>query len=134
MKIRETMIGDVAILSVSGQITSGPDVAPLKVQIQSLVKVGVTEVVVDLAEMEWIGSAMIGVLVSGFVTTRAVGGELRLVGGNKKIAEVLRVTKLNTVFHTGGKTEEAVKNAMSLSVTKPGPFDRHSDRVLKVAV
>jgi hypothetical protein len=31
------------------------------------------------------------------------------VGGNKKIAEVLRVTKLNTVFHTGGKTEEAVE-------------------------
>ena len=39
MKIRETMIGNVAVLSMSGQIVSGPDVTPLKSQIQGLVKV-----------------------------------------------------------------------------------------------
>lgn len=132
MKIRETMVGNVAMLSVSGTIISGPDVAPLKSQIQSLVKDGTTQVVIDLSELEWIGSAMIGILVNGLVVTRAAGGELKLVGGNKKVADVLRVTNLNTVFHTGKQSEEVVKNATSLSLTDFRSIDR--DQVLEVAV
>ena len=98
MTIKETTIETIATLNVSGRIASGPDVAPLKFRIQELAKKDINQVVVDVSEVSWIGSAMLGVLANGLVTTRAAGGDLRLTGVNKQIASALRVTKLDTVF------------------------------------
>ena len=85
MKINEDIRGDVAVLSVSGALMSGPEVTRFHDHVKMLLKDGITNLVVDFSKVKWFGSAMLGVLAASLASLRAEGGDLRLTGITKKI-------------------------------------------------
>lgn len=108
MKISEKMRGSVAVLTLSGELMSGPEVAPFQDHIKKLASDGVKSVVVDFSKVRWFGSAMLGVLTAGLTTLRGEGGDLRLTGVTKKIESILMVTQLANIFKTLDSVDAAV--------------------------
>jgi anti-sigma B factor antagonist len=101
MQLEQRMAGNVAIISVDGDITlnKGGDVL-LKDKVQSLIQQGTKNIVIDLSRVAYVDSAGLGQLVQAYATTKNKGGALKLVNVTKKLKDLLVVTKLLTVFDT----------------------------------
>lgn len=115
MTIKEKIRGDVAVLTLSGTLMSGPEVGPFHDHIKKLVADGVCKVVVDFSKVKWFGSSMLGVMTASLTTTRSAGGDVRLTGVTKKIESILMVTQLASVF----KIVETVDRAVASYQTQP---------------
>ena len=115
MKIKEEIRGDVAVLTVSGTLMSGPEVGPFHDHIKKLVADGLSQVVVDFSKVKWFGSSMLGVMTASLSTTRNAGGDLLLTGVTKKIESILIVTQLASIF----KIVETVDRAVASYKTQP---------------
>lgn len=101
MQLVEQIVGNVAIVRVTGDITlnKGGDVL-LKDKVQSLIQQGHKNLLVDLSGVSYVDSAGLGELVQAYATTKNRGGALKLVNVTKRLRDLLVVTKLLTVFDT----------------------------------
>jgi anti-sigma B factor antagonist len=101
MQVEQRIAGNVAIITVKGDITlnKGGDVL-LKDKVQSLIQQGQKNIVVDLGGVSYVDSAGLGQLVQAYATTKNKGGALKLLNVTKRLRDLLVVTKLLTVFDT----------------------------------
>jgi anti-anti-sigma factor len=83
-------LGNETILRCVGRIVRGQETAILCATVEEYER----DLVVDLAGVDAIDAAGIGLLVS----LQAAGIYLKLVNPNKQVREVLRVTQLESVF------------------------------------
>ena len=109
MQLEERVVGHVAVVKVSGDITlnKGGDVL-LKDKVQSLIQQGHSHILLDLGEVSYVDSAGLGELVQAYATTKNRGGALKLLGVTKRLKDLLVVTKLLTVFDTFDTEAEAL--------------------------
>lgn len=109
MQMQERMVGDVAVVTVSGDITlnKGGDVL-LKDKVQSLLHQGHRKLILDLSGVSYVDSAGLGELVQAYVTTKNRDGALKLQGVTKRLRDLLVVTKLLTVFDSYDTEAEAL--------------------------
>ena len=101
MELEQRIVGDVAIVKVTGDITlnKGGDVL-LKDKVQSLLQQDYKHLLVDLSGVSYVDSAGLGELVQAYATSKNRGGTLKLLGVTKRLRDLLVVTKLLTVFET----------------------------------
>ena len=99
MELEERIVGDVAIVTVTGDMTAnkGGD-ALLNDKVQSLLQQDRKHLLVDLSGVSYVDSAGLGELVQAYVTTTNRGGALKLLHVTKRLRDLLVVTKLLTVF------------------------------------
>lgn len=111
MQLEQRMAGNVAIISIDGDITlnKGGDVL-LKDKVQSLIQQGTKNIVIDLSRVAYVDSAGLGQLVQAYATTKNKGGALKLVNVTKKLKDLLVVTKLLTVFDTFDDEKSALSS------------------------
>ncbi len=83
-------LGDVAILHCHGRIVRGQETAILCATVQQHGR----DVILDLRKVDAIDAAGVGALVS----LQAAGIYLRLMAPSEQVREVLRLTKLESVF------------------------------------
>lgn len=109
MHLEERMVGDVAVITVTGEITlnKGGDVA-LRDKVRSLLQQGYTKLIVDLGNVSFVDSAGLGELVQAYATTKNKNGVLKLARTTKRLKDLLTVTKLVTVFDSYDSEAEAV--------------------------
>lgn len=109
MQLEQRIVGNVAIVKVTGDITlnKGGDVL-LKDKVQSLIQQGHKNVLIDLGGVSYMDSAGLGELVQAYVTVKNRGGALKLVNATKRLRDLLVVTKLLTVFDTFDSEASAV--------------------------
>ena len=67
-------------------------------------------ILLNLASVGYIDSSGIGELVSGFTTVTNHGGQLKLLGLNKRVKDLLQITKLYTVFDVKDDEAGAIKS------------------------
>jgi len=91
-------IGDVVVLDVAGRITLGEGNVMLREIVRGLTDEGHKKVVLNLSEVNYIDSSGIGELVKTHTTVRNKGGQLRLVNLNKRVSDLLQMTRLSAVF------------------------------------
>jgi anti-sigma B factor antagonist len=109
MQVEQRVAGNVAIITVTGDITlnKGGDVL-LKDKVQSLIQQGHKNVLIDLGAVSYVDSAGLGELVQAYATTKNKGGALKLVNVTKRLKDLLVVTKLLTVFDTYDNEADAL--------------------------
>ena len=105
MKISTRQVDGVTILDLSGRITLGEGSVQLRDAVRELLSKGQKNILLNLADVNYIDSSGIGELVSAFTTVRNQGGELKLLKLTKKVHDLLQITKLYTVFDV--KDDEA---------------------------
>jgi len=108
MDIQERNLGEVVILELSGKIIGGPDATNLNDKLHDLVEKGTKKVVADLAQVNWMNSSGLGILISALTTTRNAGGELKIAAATEKIQKLLTITKLTNVFTLYTTVDEAI--------------------------
>ncbi len=105
MKITTRQVDGVTILDLSGRITLGEGSVLLRDAVRDLLAKGSKQILLNLADVNYIDSSGIGELVSAYTTARNQGGELKLLNLTKKVHDLLQITKLYTVFDV--KDDEA---------------------------
>jgi len=103
-------IGAATVVDISGRITLGEGSAALRAIVRQLLDHGRKQIVLNLADVNYIDSSGIGELVSSFTTVKKEGGELKLLNLTKKIHDLLLITKLFTVFDIHTDEQKAVSS------------------------
>ena len=110
MEIKERKAGDVTILDVKGKLSLAEGDLVLKDKIHSLVQSGNLKVLLNLADVSYIDSSALGVMVSGYTTMKRAGGKLSLLHLTKRSHELMVITKLVDVFDFFDSEKEAVES------------------------
>ena len=98
VKLNTRQVGDVSVVDVAGRITLGEGSSAFRDLIREMVCKGQKHILLNLGEVSYIDSSGIGELVSGFTTVTNSGGQLKLLNLNKRVKDLLQITKLYTVF------------------------------------
>src|SRR5579864_6078319 len=98
-------IDDVTILDLKGRLSLGEALAfgpgsdlVLTDAIRRLAEEGHKKVILNLAGVKYVDSSGVGQLVGALTTARGKGVALKLINPVKQVGDLLRMTKLYTVF------------------------------------
>lgn len=108
MKVSVRQRGGVTILDLKGKITIGVGDVALRDAVQQALQGGANNVLINLADVSTIDSSGVGELVAAYTTATNRGAKLKLVHMPPKVADILHITQLITVFETFETEEEAV--------------------------
>ncbi|MCK4892320.1 MAG: STAS domain-containing protein [Calditrichia bacterium] len=108
MKIKEKIEGDVAVLTISGNMMGGPETMALHEKVKSLGADEIKRVVIDLKGVKWMNSSGLGVLMACMSTLNNTGGKLKLASVTEKVKSLLVITQLMRIFDTFESAERAV--------------------------
>jgi anti-sigma B factor antagonist len=103
-------VGDVSVVDVAGRITLGEGSSALRDLMREMVGKGQKKILLNLGEVSYIDSSGIGELVSGFTTVTNSGGHLKLLNLNKRVKDLLQITKLYTVFEVHEDEASAIRS------------------------
>jgi anti-sigma B factor antagonist len=115
LNILNKQIGDVSVVALKGRIVLGEGSSSLRERIKSLVGDGRQKIVLNMANVTYIDSAGLGVLVAAHISAKKQGAALFLSDLGNKFHEVLQMTRLLTVFNVYATEAEAIS---SFDVTK----------------
>jgi len=101
-------VGDVTVIDMDGRITLGEGSALLRDLVRENVARGRKKIVMNLAGINYIDSTGLGELVAGYRLVKSEGGEIKLLNLNKKVTDLLQITKLYTVFDIHNQEAQAV--------------------------
>jgi anti-sigma B factor antagonist len=99
----------VTVIDISGSITHAEG-SELNEMVQDQVRKGRKRIILNLRDVEYLDSSGIGQLVSGYVTAKKNGGELKILHLNKKVQILLSVTSLYKIFEEFSDEQSAVQS------------------------
>ena len=99
MEISEHLEQDIYVVSLKGKLKGCPEADDLYDTFKKIRESGVNRVIINLKELEWMGSMGLGALIGCLTTMRNVDGDMRLANPNKKIANLFHITRLDSVFN-----------------------------------
>jgi anti-sigma B factor antagonist len=111
---------DVTVLHLHGQLVFDGGDAVFRDAVNDLIARERLKIVVDLADVTYIDSAGIGVLIARFLEVRRRGGDMRLANLTVRSHRVMTITHLLSVFESFDTVERAVQSFQS-SVGKSLP-------------
>lgn len=102
------MRGDVAIVSIKGDVTPGKIEGVLSSRMMALMDKGHKKLVLNLEGLPSVDSIGLGEIVRSYTSVMRKGGKLKLAAVPKKIMDLLRVTRLVMAFELATTVDEAV--------------------------
>ncbi len=103
-------VDNVAIVDLSGRLTMGEAAGMLRETIKEMIAEDQKHIVLNLGEVTYVDSSGLGELVGAFATVSNRGGRLKLLNLQKRIQELMQVTKLLTVFDVYDDEGKAVRS------------------------
>src|SRR5215831_14311738 len=100
----------ITILDLKGRITVGPEASALRDKVSAIAAGGGSSLVLEMTGVDYIDSTGLGALVMCATSLRKNGGNVKLVGVNRRNIELLVMTKLATVFEIFADEQDAVNS------------------------
>jgi anti-sigma B factor antagonist len=100
----------IILLDLKGRITVGKEATAFREAISGLSAAGSKNLVLNLADVDYIDSTGLGALVIVATTLRKNGGNVKLLNLNRRNIELLVMTKLATVFEIFNDEQDAVNS------------------------
>jgi anti-sigma B factor antagonist len=97
-KLSSRQEGEVSIVDVEGAITIGEGANAVRDALNGLVATNHRKILRNLAEVSFVDSSGIRELMSAFNTITKDGGQLKLLKPAQRVKDLLRITRLHTVF------------------------------------
>ena len=107
--------GNIAIIDLVGGVTVSGGTSLLRNTIHELVTAGHKNILLNLRELTYLDSAGMGELVGACTTLRNMGGDLRLLNPQQRVAGLLRMTKLSSIFRIFEEEPDAVQSFQVVS-------------------
>lgn len=108
MKVSSHKQDGVYVIALSGRIMGGDDTYDFYHVIGQAAAENCKSVVLDLADVEWMNSTGLGMIIAGNARIRDVDGTLKLARPNDSVNKVLSLNRLNQVFEIHPTIEAAV--------------------------
>lgn len=110
MKIKTNEKYGALIIELKGNVMGGPDAQEFQDLLHKSLEEGKKNVVVDLANVKFMNSSGLGMLISGYTTMKNGGGVMKLANATDKINSLLVITKLITIFEHYDSVDKAVQS------------------------
>jgi len=117
VKLTTHQKGEVIILVASGKLTMGEGTSTFRTKIREVVASGSRRIVLNMADVSYMDSSGMGELIAAHTTVTTAGGEIKLLNLAKRVHDLLKLTKLYTVFEAFEDEASAVN---SFSAAKAG--------------
>jgi anti-sigma B factor antagonist len=119
MTFEQRMVGDVAVLSINGDIAMNGEGANLLAdRVREVVQAGHNRLILDLGHVRYVDSAGVGELVHALSVVRNRGGEMKLINVTRRIGDLLVLTRLLTVFDCFDREAQALASFESQPVAR----------------
>jgi anti-sigma B factor antagonist len=105
MKVEEK--GNFLILKIEQKKLGVENIVSVKKSIIEAMNTPKNYIVVDFSQVEYLDSSGMGMLLS--IQKKSQGKELRLCGLNSTVLNLLKLTKLDTIFKIYNSVDEATK-------------------------
>ncbi len=99
----------VVILALSGKIMGGPEAGQINDKINALIDENKKKIVIDLEKVEWMNSSGLGILIGAITTLKNNDGHMVLIHVSDRIENLLKITKLISVFTIKPDLESALE-------------------------
>ena len=109
LTISTKQIGDVSIFALKGRILLGEESNSFRERLKNLIG-DRKKIVLNMANVTYIDSTGLGILVSAHVSAQKKGTALHLSDLGKKFHDLLQLTRLLTVFSVYVTEAEAVSS------------------------
>ena len=114
MLVEITKEGNVAIISMEGNMMGTCDAEELHTEVISLLGKNISKIVLNMAEVHWIGSLCIGAVMREVISARQKEGDICLASPSKKVKRLFQITKLESVVKIYASVDEAVNSFRSI--------------------
>jgi anti-sigma B factor antagonist len=121
LSLHNRWVDDVAVVTCSGRIVEGDEVATLQRHVNHLASESL-HVVLHLGGVEFVDSSGIGLLVRLLTRLRNSGGTLTICAASPKMREVLAVTRLQSILVPYESETEAIADVMRIRTASSGPL------------
>ena len=107
MDFTATEKNGITILHLSGKIMGGPEATEINEKINQLIDNDNKKIIIDLVNVDWMNSSGLGILIGAVTVLKNSNGCLCLINVSDRIRNLLKITKLDTVFNIYDNFDEA---------------------------
>jgi anti-sigma B factor antagonist len=100
--------GSVNIISLQGELIDRNQALMMMSEVEEGISKNENRILLNLQDLRYINSSGLNILINILTKARKSGGEVAICCVNKKIEELLLITKLNSVFNVCGDADEAL--------------------------
>jgi len=109
VEIRRRLIEpNTVVVEIVGRVVFGPECQQIEWLISDLLSQGEKKIIFDISDVSQIDSTGVGIIAMCFGKLQKAGGDLRLAGAKGIVAEVLQITKLDSILPLYPTAEAAV--------------------------
>ena len=108
INVRDT--ADAAILDMNGRVVLGEALGEIRDSIREALAGGQKNILLILAGVNHIDSSGLGQFIGSYATVTSHGGQMKLLNLQKKVNDLMQITKLLTVFEAYTDEAEALKS------------------------
>jgi len=110
MEMREEIKQDVLILHLEGELMGGGESKAFQERLYEAIRQCQVNVVVNMADVKWMNSSGLGILMAGLTTLRGSEGDLRLANVQDRVRRPIEITKLNQVLGMYKTVDAAIQS------------------------
>jgi anti-sigma B factor antagonist len=110
LSITTNEIDGISVLALNGRIVLGEESNWFRERLKGVLGDGKKKIILNMANVEYIDSAGLGILVATHVSANKQGAALHLCSLGKRFHDVLQLTRLLTVFSVYETQAEAISS------------------------
>lgn len=110
MDILTTDDSDIRIIHVHGRLMKHTEADDFKNVVDMAINDGCKKIVVDIAQVDWMNSTGLAMLVRAYVTLNGVGIPMRISGSTAAVENIMTINKLDKIFGLHKTAAEAIQN------------------------
>jgi len=110
LKLTRRTVDGILAIECNGRIVLGEESALLRDEVKKSIGDGAKRIVLNLGEVNYIDSSGLGTLVALHTTALSAGASIKLAHLNKRITDLLQITKLLTVFDVHDSEYKALES------------------------
>ena len=110
LSLQSRRVGEVTVVTCAGRLVAGEETATFERHVDGLMAM-TPDIVLDLADVAFIDSAGLGMLVRYLTRARNAHGALTIGAPSAKLVEVLKITRLDAVFQPYDTVADAIADA-----------------------
>jgi anti-sigma B factor antagonist len=100
---------NIQVFYLSGELIDRNQGKELLAEIETSIANGENKIMLNLQRLDYINSSGLNVLINILTKTRKASGDTAICCVNKKVTELLVITKLDSIFNVCDNEEEAME-------------------------
>ena len=114
MTIQERLVSGVGLIRISGRVTLTDGTVVFADTLQRLIQQGHIQLILDVADVPYIDSTALAIILRAHATVTRRGGGLKLLHVKGHVRELLELTRLVSVFEVFDSEAQAFASVASI--------------------